>query len=227
MLIFRATYPREALEHRHEWFASEAAAQAACAHVPEADYEALDVSLDHKNALVSLLNLHACRSVVPNAPDAFSSVLQPWVEALPIRQQGVAILALRGPDGMRKESAAKPVIRALRACVLNSGRHGVPMGLGESFDGDRFMSMALISSTQAWDEVMKDFFASIDEFNLHFFQHLIHAAAVVGFAHPIPQVRNHWLAFYHKACEKLHVTPETQTAFAHRLRNGNRGKGDE
>lgn len=153
-------------------------------------------------------------------------LLQDWVDDLPLRQQGVMTLALRGPDGTRKESAAKPIIRSLRACVMNSGRLGVPMQLGERFEGDAFMRMDLVCSTQEWDAAMEAFFASIDEYNLHFFQHLVHAAAVLGFNYPVPAVRNNWLRFYHKAVDKLHMKPETHDEFAYRLRDGIRHKED-
>lgn len=67
------------------------------------------------------------------------SVVQDWVQDLPLRQQGVLLLALRGPDGARKESPSKPIIRSMRALALNSGRLGVPMEKGETFEGDAFM----------------------------------------------------------------------------------------
>lgn len=146
---------------------------------------------------------------------------------LPLRQQGVAILALRGPDGMRKESDAKPVMRTLRACIMNSGREGVPMKLGQAFEGDNFMRMDLIGNETVWDMVCNGFFGNIDELPLHFYQHLIHAAAVVGFNHPIPIVAQRWLAFYHRGVDRLHMKPETREEFVFRLRDGDRGKGDE
>lgn len=154
-------------------------------------------------------------------------VLQDWVLSIPLRQQGVLVLALRGPDGMRKESPAKPVMRSLRACAMNSGREGVPMALGERFEGDNFMRMDLISHQASWSSVCDDFFRSIDEMPLHFYQHLIHAAAVVGFNHPIPLVAERWLQFYHRGVDRLHMKPETREEFVYRLRNGDRGKGDE
>lgn len=154
------------------------------------------------------------------------SVVQDWVTDLPLRQQGVLLLALRGPDGARKESPSKPIIRSMRALALNSGRLGVPMEPGETFKGDAFMRNDLNYDNAAWDEASDAFFASIDELPLHFYQHFIHAAAVIGFNYPVPAVRQNWLNFYHRAADKLHFNPETAEQFAYRLRDGVRLKED-
>lgn len=155
------------------------------------------------------------------------SVLQDWVMEMPLRQQGVLVLALRGPDGIHKESPAKAVIRSLRGCAMNTGRLGVPLKLGERFEDDRFMCMDLIADAWAWKQTCTDFFGSIDEHNIHFFQHLLHAAAVLGFNHPTPIVAQHWLDFYHQGVDKLHMKPETRDEFIYRLRNGKRELEDD
>lgn len=154
------------------------------------------------------------------------SVIQDWVSELPLRQQGTVILALRGPDGLRKEHPSKAIIRSLRGCVMVTGRMGTAMKLGERFEDDKFMRMDLIVDDQAWVEASDAFFASIDEYNLHFFQHLLHAAAVLGFNHPVPAVAANWLDFYHRGVHKLHMKPETREEFTYRLRNGKRDLED-
>ena len=58
-----------------------------------------------------------------------TSVLQDWVQECSLRQQGVLVIALRGPDGVRKEDAAKPLVRTMRGLVMNAGRTGKPMEL--------------------------------------------------------------------------------------------------
>lgn len=155
------------------------------------------------------------------------SVIQGWVSEIPLRQQGVLILALRGPDGIRKESPAKAIIRSLRACTMNSGRKGVPMESGEKFDGDSFMRMDLICDEQLWDFAIGDFYSDIDEYNIHFLQHLLHAAAVLGFNYPNTEIRQRWLNFYQKGVRKLHMLPETREQFLWRLRDGIRLEEDE
>lgn len=154
------------------------------------------------------------------------SVIQDWVSEITLRQQGVLILALRGPDGVRKESSVKPIIRSLRACTMNSGRKGVPMEWGEKFDGDSFMRMDLIVSSD-WAKAVDDFYADIDEHNVHFLQHLLHAAAVLGFNYPNPMIAQRWQDFYERGVRKLHMNPESQEQFTHRLRDGRRVEEDE
>jgi hypothetical protein len=156
-----------------------------------------------------------------------TSVIQDWVSTIPLRQQGVIILALRGPDGTRKEHPAKAVIRSLRGCVMNSGREGRPMARGETFEGDSFMRMDLICDDTLWESTMYGFFSEIDSYNLHFYQHLLHAAAAVGINHPDQQVRINWWEFYRRGCKKLHMECETPSEFIHRLRNGRREGEDE
>ena len=149
-------------------------------------------------------------------------VLQDWVGRMSLRQQGVLILALRGPDGSMKESAAKPIVRTLRALVMVSGREGTPMQWGTFWRNDTFMATTYISSDEAWDTTTRAFFAEMDACNLHFFQHLIHAFAVAGLGHPDLDVRRRCWMFYERACGKLHVLPENHWDLLHRLRDGER-----
>ena len=155
-------------------------------------------------------------------PPARRSVLQAWTQALTLRQQGVLILALRGPDGSAKESAAKPLVRTLRSLVMNSGREGKPMAMGLHWRDDSFMSTAYITKAEDWAETCLAFFAEMDACNLHFFQHLIHAYAVVGVGHPDGLVRDRCWTFYGTACNRLHVHPEAQPEIMRRLRDGHR-----
>lgn len=148
------------------------------------------------------------------------SVLQTWVCDIPMRQQGVLVIALRGPDGVRKEDAAKPLVRTLRALVLNSGREMKPMEKGMNWKADPFMSMSWISDDSAWLKVGLDFFAQWDAYNVHFLQHLIHAFAVVGIHHPDIQIRENAWYFYCHACHVLHVHNETKEEIEYRLRDG-------
>ena len=148
------------------------------------------------------------------------SVLQDWVMALSTRQQGVLILALRGPDGSPKESAAKPIVRTLRALVMVSGRERQPMDFDVAWRDDTFMNTVHISQDGSWEAVTRAFFGEMDAYNLHFFQHLIHAFAVVGVHFPVVAVRSRCWGFYLRACHKLHVHAETPEEIVHRLRDG-------
>ena len=152
----------------------------------------------------------------------FTPVLQDWVNTITRRKQGVLILALRGPDGFAKEHANKDIIRTLRACVMNSGREGTAMQLGQAYASDKFMRMDLIADKAIWEITLDKFFSSLDEYNMDFYLHLIHAAEVLGFHHPLFIVKHRWSAFYERACDMMHVNPETKEQFDLRLADGMR-----
>lgn len=148
------------------------------------------------------------------------SVLQDWVMEIPLRQQGVLVIALRGPDGVRKEDAAKPLIRTLRGIVMNSGREGGPMKMDTLWASDPFMTTYHISYADRWQDTVELFMDSWDSYNIHFLQHLAHAFAVCGIHHPLPDVRQNCWWFYQYTAFKLHYKPETEEEFSYRLRDG-------
>lgn len=148
------------------------------------------------------------------------SVLQPWVQRISLREQGVLLGAIRGPDGVRKESKAKIILRNFRGCVMNSGREGKPMDLGTFYEGDTFMRTVEIYNPPCWFDCVDAFLRDIDEYNVHFFQHLLHAAAVVGVHHWNEIVRPGWWHLYVAGVKKLHMHPETKEEISHRLREG-------
>jgi len=147
------------------------------------------------------------------------NVLQDWLSEISTRQQGVLIIALRGPDGVRKEDAAKPLVRVMRAMVMNAGRTGKPVG-GEVWKDDPFMSLYWISDDDHWHEATKAFFEQWDSYNVHYLQHLMHAYAVAGIHYPEDQIRRRAWKFYERCCNKLHVFPEPPGNIVHRLRDG-------
>lgn len=150
------------------------------------------------------------------------SVLQSWTANISLRQQGVLILALRGPDGAAKEDVAKPIIRALRAVVMNSGREGSPMTMGLVWRDDPFMQTVLIGAPtdEPWNTAMDTFYKSIDQYNIHFLQHLWHAFAVVGVNHEDENIRRRCWNFYLRGVHALHMRPEGPGELVHRLRDG-------
>jgi hypothetical protein len=154
-------------------------------------------------------------------------VLQPWVGQIPLRQQGVLLLALRGPDGIRKESIAKIILRNLRGCVMLSGREEKPMAMGTEYDGDTFMRTIEITSKDKWERITKEFFSNIDEYNVHFLQHLLHAAQVIGVNHWNNTVATNWWNFYAEGVHRLHLKCETADEMKFRLRSGRRLQEDE
>lgn len=149
-----------------------------------------------------------------------TSVLQDWVQQMTFRQQGVLVLALRGPDGVPKEDAAKPIVRTLRALVLMSGRDKKPMDLNIYFKDDLFMTTYWIANVMNWHDKCKAFFDNWDAYNVHFLQHLLHAYAVVGIGHPNDIIKDRCWNFYVQGCNKLHMNAETPSDIEYRLRDG-------
>jgi hypothetical protein len=138
------------------------------------------------------------------------------------------VIALRGPDGVRKEDPAKPVVRTLRGLVMNAGRTGGPVG-NEVWADDPFMTMQWITDDHKWALATKNFFDQWDAYNVHFLQHLMHAYAVAGIHYPDMLVKYKAWTFYERCCRKLHLPSETAAEIVHRLRDGIReedGKAD-
>lgn len=157
----------------------------------------------------------------------FKPVLQDWVLRMSLRQQGVVILALRGPDGVRKEDPAKPIVRTLRALVMVTGRHGVAMAPGVIWRDDQFMSTLYINDDDSWGATVNAFADNWDSYNVHFLQHLRHAFAVVGIHYPHEPYRKRCWDFYTWSTEKTHDHPETKEEIMHRLRDGARKEAGE
>jgi hypothetical protein len=153
-----------------------------------------------------------------------TGVLQTWVAECPLREQGVLVLALRGPDGVRKEHGAKNIVRALRGCVMVTGATGQPLMPGFDLPDDSFMQMYRIGHTDEapWQEACIEFFRSWDEFNVHFLLHLTHACEVLGIRHPEMRVRNRWYELYLRIVKKSHLNPESVDQMIDRLKDGHK-----
>ncbi len=135
------------------------------------------------------------------------SLLRPWVSTLTLQAQGSLLSALRGPDGVHKEDAAKALVRAFRATVVHNAK-GV--GPDDDFMGD--------GTGLCREEDVDLFFDSVDQQPHHWYVHFIHAAELVGYLHPGQDVRRFWGAFYVRAVEGLHLPPEPADAMLRRLR---------
>lgn len=156
-------------------------------------------------------------------------VMQDWTSTISHRQQGVMVMALRGPDGLPKESGCKNVIRSFRASVMNSGDTKKPLAIGEALLSkfDKYMTMQFLSNELSWIEVCEQFVSDIDTYNIHFLQHFLHAAMVVAFNHPNEILRARWSYCANRIAKKLHIHLETQEEFTHRLRDGVRTQNEE
>lgn len=148
-------------------------------------------------------------------------VFQDWIFALPMQQQSVLVLALRGPDGIAKHHPAKRIIRHYRAAVLKAAYLGRPMRAGEG-DDTTFMDLLGFDSDWAWELMLKDWFDYVDSIPHHYYLHLVHGAQIAGYKMPSKYFRDRWREFYYRACVDLHVNPETEAQMDKRLCDWNR-----
>lgn len=132
-------------------------------------------------------------------------VLQEWAWELPLMQQTVLLCALRGPDGVQKDSPAKRVVRYFRRAVLHNARP-----LAES----DFMEEANLGR---WLDITTDFFADTDRYPAHFLLHLYHAAEILGYKHPDAETMGRWALFYKRACDAFHMRVELESELDARL----------
>ena len=143
------------------------------------------------------------------------SLMPDWLLALPIQQQGVLMLAARGPDGIAKFHPCKEVVRAYRATVMTCARIGRMVEWGERVD--TFMGLELFVHHHLWGSVVGNFFDNIDSLPHHFLMHLMHGAEIIGYKHPDERFRERWYGFYQRSCEDMHLPMETEKTMDERL----------
>ena len=142
-------------------------------------------------------------------------VVPAWLMGLSYQQQSVILLALRGPDGVRKEHPAKQIHTAYRATVLRAAFRGRFLRWGEAAAG--FMSLELIAHPSDWSAAIKTFFKHVDALPHHYVSHLAHAAEIIGYRHPDERFRLAWGLFYRAWCDDKHVNPESHDQMNLRL----------
>lgn len=77
------------------------------------------------------------------------------------------------------------------------------------------------TSRPTWQEAMDDwvtaYIASLDEVPHHYQLHFMHAAEVVGYKHPTPEIRGWWLEVYIRLVRDMHLDIETEERLDDRL----------
>jgi len=131
-----------------------------------------------------------------------TSIVQEWAARLPLRHQGVLVSAVRGCDTALRHDDSKLLSRCLRAEFL------VPAV-------DNPGSYIEFVDEQTLLRRMNVFLNSWDHYPMHFVMHILHAAAVLGYHHPVHW--DVWLRFYRAGCKKLHLNPETKEQMDARL----------
>lgn len=146
-------------------------------------------------------------------------VFPSWIMTLPMQQQSVLVLACRGPDGIAKHHSSKEILRAYRACVLKHAYNGHGHVWGAPAT-DSFANLQYIALDDYWPTMMDTYFDAGDELPHHFRSHFMHGAEILGYKHPLEIVRRRWTGFYLRACDDLHVNPETEAQMDGRLSDG-------
>lgn len=155
------------------------------------------------------------------------SVIQQWVHALTLQQQTVLLTAIRGPDTLAKLHPGKILIMHYRASILRDAKRGVIMSPG---DGTRdphnnlnsFMTNACLEDVDTWGEIIDRYLDNIDRLPHHYHMHLMHAAQIIGYKHPVNLFRVRWSRVYARFVEDAHLMPESEVAMDARLNDWDR-----
>lgn len=145
------------------------------------------------------------------------SVFQTWVEDLTLMQQTVLITAVRGPDGIQKDHIAKVLLRWYRRCILLSAFDGSVYLNPYCAGGGSFMGPSAKEHNETLDNVVDGYLRSVDEVPHHFQLHFMHAAEIVGYCHPIEEIREWWFSFYKRIVNDAHLNIETYEQMTKRL----------
>jgi hypothetical protein len=132
------------------------------------------------------------------------SVLQEWVEDLPLRMQSTLVLGLRGPDG-HQYKAIKDIIRWVRGLTFKPGN---PANVKVFMGG---LPPRIEDRGECYNELMV--------VSTHFFGHLMHSLEVVGYRHPNVKIKWHAHNLFYDMCLMLHLPFETSDSFEERLKN--------
>lgn len=159
-----------------------------------------------------------------------ASVLQDWVAGIPMMQQTVLLTAIRGPDGLPKYGAIKMLLRWYRRCTLLSAmdRSVIPDPIdatrggsftGPSLDGDH--------PEDPWGERMQvhvnQYLKDLDAIPHHFQMHFMHGVEILGYKHPVTEIRFFWHQLYKRLVHDMHVWPETEAQLDGRLGDNRAG----
>jgi hypothetical protein len=65
--------------------------------------------------------------------------------------------------------------------------------------------------------VVRQYLQCVDEMPHHFQLHFMHAAEILGYKHPEPEIRDWWNKVYCMLVADMHLTPETEADMDYRL----------
>jgi hypothetical protein len=130
------------------------------------------------------------------------TVLQTWVERLPIRMQSTLVLGLRGPDTHNTPNL-KTIVRWMRGLAFKPGNPA---------NWQEFMTHRPASLEEKGPAAKELEFCSF-----HCFTHILQSLKVIAFRHPFLEIRE---IAHNRACCMcllLHMHMETDEEFEQRL----------
>ena len=143
------------------------------------------------------------------------NVLQEWLSNISFMQQSVLLTAIRGADTLPKKNISKYLLRWYRRCILICAfENKVHHTMHESCTGN-FTGAVPASLTR--DMLVDEYLQDVDAIPHHFHLHVVHAAEIIGYKHPITETRDWWYSFYRRAVQDLHLNPESEVQMDKRL----------
>ena len=70
---------------------------------------------------------------------------------------------------------------------------------------------------EAMDDWVTEYIRSLDEVPHHFQLHFLHAAEILGYKHPLADIRDWWFNVYRRLVRDMHLYPESEATLDHRL----------
>lgn len=137
------------------------------------------------------------------------SMLRGWVEALPLREQGVLLSGMRGCDLTPKvplDSPERQLVSYLRYLVCHpSAEHEVGAAPGAYMQAD---------PPEEWTP------SEFGHYPQHWYAHIMHAFQVVAYRHPETATKLSTREIYLRFVHSLHLEPESFETMATRLSEG-------
>lgn len=135
-----------------------------------------------------------------------TSVLQPWLEEIPIRMQSTLLLGLRGADTHSCPNV-KVIGRWLRNLSFKPGNPENMMGF-----------MAKLEEVPEMIEEKSALAKELEFCSQHFYSHLMHALEVVAYRHPRADINHRAFSLYFSMCNLMHLPIEKREDFEYRLK---------
>lgn len=124
---------------------------------------------------------------------------------------------MRGPDGIRKDHPTKVLCRWLRRgfliCAFEKVVHNDPY----EHCGGSFTGKCRTPEVEGIDHALELYLRCVDELPHHFQLHFMHAAQIMGYKHPVPEIRAWWIGTYLSIVKDAHLYPESEEIMDYRL----------